>query len=51
MGRCERKVGLFEKVITNKGCIEAKYTLTGFHIKANYCEKCGKLILDAHIIE
>ena len=45
------KVGRFEKAITNKGCIAAKYTLTSFHIKANYCENCGKIIFDARIIE
>ena len=46
-----KKMGIIEKMITDKGCLEANYTLAHFQIEANYCAACGKIIIDNHIKE
>ena len=45
------KINLTDKAFSEKGCINAKYSLTQFKISACYCDKCKKLIIDTDIKE
>lgn len=42
------KIGFFDKLV-GVGLIDAKYTLTQFHIVADHCLQCHKIIFDAEI--
>lgn len=41
------KIDLFDKIFTEKGRIQAKYTFTKFEIGGDYCPRCNKIIIDA----
>lgn len=36
-------------IITGKGTVTAKYTLTKFEIESYYCQKCKKMIFDTEV--
>ncbi len=43
------KIGISDKLFTEKGCVRANYTFTEFQIPSDYCNKCDKIIIDAHL--
>ena len=43
------KICNLEKITSEKGMIEAKYTLTTVTIKGYYCDKCEKIIIDSKV--
>jgi len=46
----DEKIKFFDK-LTNKGIIEAKYTLSHFQIESYYCNNCEKMIFDTKVAE
>ena len=36
-----------DKALTEKGCIDAHYSLTKFQINAYLCDKCEKIIINS----
>lgn len=43
------KTGLIESTFTEKGFIDANYTLTKFSIDSFYCKGCKKMIFDTDV--
>jgi hypothetical protein len=47
----EEKIGLLDKMVTEKGCVDAQYTLARFEIICDYCDSCNKIIIDTKVSE
>jgi len=45
----DNKIDMFDKMVTEKGCIDAKYSLTKFEIMSDYCDKCSKIIIETKV--
>lgn len=43
------KISLTESAFTEKGLIDANYTLTKFNIDSFYCENCRKMIFETDV--
>ena len=40
------KLNVSDKVFTEKGCIDARYSLAQFQITGHCCDKCEKIIIN-----
>ena len=42
-------IGLLEKAFTEKGLIDARYSLSQFKIESYFCEHCKKIVIDTDV--
>ena len=45
----DESIGVLEKAFTEKGTIDAKYTMTTFSIDSYFCKHCKKMIFDTDV--
>lgn len=47
----EKKLGVMDRMFGNGALSSATYAFSTFKIKANYCPRCKKMIIDTDIVK